>query len=131
VKLTGELPLLADSLIMLAVASPPVVATVIEIAIPVHESPVADELVVIEIAIPVTPQVTQNEVVIVIEPPILMANAVAQNDVSDSIAARSASIQATFACVMTVYKLGALAVMQRQNSNAAATGSAMSTSLRE
>ncbi len=116
---------------MLAVALPPVVATVIENAIPVHESPVADELVVIEIAIPVTPQVTQNEVVIVIEPPILMANAVAQNDVSDSIAARSASIQATFACVMTVYKLGALAVMQRQNSNAAATASAMSTSLRE
>jgi len=54
-ELTGELPLLADSLFMLAAAALPTMVTVIvEIAIPVHESPVADELVVIEIAIPVT-----------------------------------------------------------------------------
>ncbi len=40
---------------MLAVAALPTMVTVIiKIAIPVHESPVADELVVIEIAIPVT-----------------------------------------------------------------------------
>jgi len=130
-ELTGELPLLADSLFMLAVAALPTMVTVIiKIAIPVHESPVPDKLVVIEIPIPVASQVTQDKLVIVIEPAITMANAVAQNDVSDSIAARSTSVQATFACVMTVYKLGALAIMQRQDSGAAAA-SAMSTSLRE
>ena|SRR5882724_11664991 len=117
---------------MLAVAASPImVAITIEIAIPVHESSVPDELVVVETAIPVTSQVPQNEVVIVIEPAIAMANAVAQNDVSDSIAARPASVPTTFACVMTVYKLGALAVMQRQNPVGPAAASAMSPSLRE
>jgi len=103
-------------------ASPAMVAVVIEVAIP--ESPVLEKAIV-AIALP-KPSVTEE---VVIESPI--ANAIAQNYVSDPITARSASVQTTFACVMTVYKLGALAVMERPAAPTPTVSPAVSAALCE
>ena len=105
-------------------ASPAMVAVVIEVAIP--ESPVLEKAIV-AIALP-KPSVTEE---VVIESPIAIAIAIAQNYVSDPITARSASVQTTFACVMTVYKLGALAIMERPAAPTPTVSPAVSAALCE
>jgi hypothetical protein len=89
------------------------IAPKVVIAVPIAPPITKDEVVILEAPNAITSHIAQYEV-LVVEVSVAMADPVAKNNVPDSITTRSAAVPTTFAGVVAVSKLGALAIVQRQ-----------------